>query len=260
MPQFAPKTVPAPSFGNELATRQARARAWFQSLRNRIVDIFESLEAEAPSALYRGRPGKFELTPWSRAAGDDGAECGGGVMGMMRGRLFEKVGVHISTVHGVLPEDFAKQVKGAGETRAFWASGVSLIAHTKNPRVPAVHMNTRMIATTECWFGGGADLNPTVDAQRTSMHPDAHLTRVSIRDFRNGRKNIFGCRTVANRAASAASSTTTLMTATGNATLRSPNRSARRSATRIPQSSFVISAKAGAMRSSINRPNGAVDM
>jgi coproporphyrinogen III oxidase len=173
MSRFAPQTVSALSFAAELAARQARARSWFELLRNRIVAIFESIEHEAPSALYPGRPGKFELTPWSRAAGDDGADRGGGVMGMMRGRLFEKVGVHTSTVHGELPEDFARQVKGAGETRVFWASGISLIAHMKNPRIPAVHMNTRMIATTECWFGGGADLNPTVDAQRPFTHPDA---------------------------------------------------------------------------------------
>ena len=109
MSQFAPQTVPAPSFGAELAARQARARSQFKSLRNRIVDIFELIEHEASSALYPGRPGKFELTPWSRAAGDDGADRGGGVMGMMRGRLFEKVGVHTSTVHGALPEAFARR-------------------------------------------------------------------------------------------------------------------------------------------------------
>jgi len=173
MPDSASQPAFAPPFPSELTARQARARSWFESLRDRIVAIFESIELEAPIELYPGPPGKFERTPWSRPKGDDGADRGGGVMGMMRGRLFEKVGVHTSTVHGALPEDFARQVKGVGDDREFWASGISLIAHMKNPRIPAVHMNMRMIVTTDCWFGGGADLNPTIDAQRMSAHADA---------------------------------------------------------------------------------------
>src|SRR5665213_191742 len=157
----------------DLDTQKTRARSWFESLRDSIVGAFEALEHEAPDSLYPGAPGKFERTPWQRAKGADGADQGGGVMGMMRGRLFEKVGVHTSTVHGAFASDFAKQVKGADEDPRFWACGISLIAHMKNPRIPAVHMNTRMIVTTQSWFGGGADLNPTIDEQRDANHADA---------------------------------------------------------------------------------------
>jgi coproporphyrinogen III oxidase len=154
-------------------TRKSRAREWFQHLRDTIVGAFEQLEREAPSALYPGEPGLFERSAWSRPAAPDGADQGGGLMGMMRGRLFEKVGVHTSTVHGSFGADFAKQVKGAADDPRFWASGISLIAHMKNPNIPAVHMNTRMIVTTQSWFGGGADLNPTLGSQRMRKHPDA---------------------------------------------------------------------------------------
>lgn len=151
--------------------RKARAKAWFEALRDQICAAFEGLEDEAPADLYPGAPGRFVRTPWKR--GDGSADQGGGVAGMMRGRFFEKVGVHVSTVHGAFSPDFAKNVKGAADDPRFWASGISLIAHLRNPHCPAAHMNTRHITTTEWWFGGGGDLNPTQAYQRDERSADA---------------------------------------------------------------------------------------
>ena len=161
------KKTPASS---EFSNQQNEAEHWFQSLRDQICAAFEALEDRADPELYPGELGRFEFTPWSRGEGQD--DLGGGVMGMMRGRLFEKVGVHCSTVYGEFSPDFAKQIPGAEDDPRFFATGISLIAHMRNPHIPATHMNTRFITTTRSWFGGGMDLNPTQAYQRNREFAD----------------------------------------------------------------------------------------
>jgi coproporphyrinogen III oxidase len=159
-----------------LDPKTVQARAWFDSLRDRIVAEFERLEDEAPAELYPGEPGRFELKPWVREAG------GGGVMGFLRGgRFFEKVGVHISLVHGTFTPEMAAQMPGADQDPRFTATGISLIAHLVNPRVPAVHMNTRYLATTRGWWGGGADLTPLMSEQRSQEADDARLFHAALK-------------------------------------------------------------------------------
>src|SRR5271165_1260142 len=155
--------------------RAGAARLWFDDLRDRLVAAFEELEDEAPEALYDGPPGRFELKPWVREAG------GGGVMGFLRGRFFEKCGLHISEVHGTFTPEMAANMPGAKEHPRFVATGISLIAHMASPRVPAVHMNTRFIATTTGWFGGGADLTPLLEDQRREDAPDAVLFHAALK-------------------------------------------------------------------------------
>ncbi len=139
--------------------RKARACAWFEELRDRICASFEALEDRYGGQLADRPPGRFERTAWERPS-EEGGDAGGGEMAMMRGRVFEKVGVNVSAVYGRLSPDFADQVAGAAEDPRFWAAGISLVAHLQNPHVPAAHMNMRHLVTTRAWFGGGADLTP----------------------------------------------------------------------------------------------------
>lgn len=143
---------------NPLDDQQQAARDWFESLRTRICDKFESIEREA------GSDARFEFISWERTD-EDGTPGGGGVRGQMGGAVFEKVGVNVSTVGGRFSPEFAKQIPGAEEDPHFFATGISLVAHMANPHVPAVHMNTRFLTTTKRWFGGGADLNPAIPYQ-----------------------------------------------------------------------------------------------
>jgi len=139
--------------------RKERARACFESLRDRLCSTFEEIEREQTGPLGERAPGTFVRTPTKRFD-EDGREAGGGVMSVMKGRVFEKVGVNVSTVDGKLSADFAKTVPGADKDPRFWATSISVIAHMQSPHVPAVHLNTRYMVTSESWFGGGSDLTP----------------------------------------------------------------------------------------------------
>jgi coproporphyrinogen III oxidase len=154
--------------------RKAAARAWFEALQERLIGAMEALERDCPGpfAIPGAQPGAFERKPWERTD-SNGGPGGGGRMATLRGRVFEKMGVHTSTVFGTFAPEFAKQIPGAEADPRFWASGISVIGHPWNPNAPTVHMNTRFVVTSKAWFGGGADLTPVLMRRRMQEDADA---------------------------------------------------------------------------------------
>ena len=154
--------------------QKQRAAAWFQELRDRLCTSMETLEPDGA---------RFERTIWKR--GDGAENLGGGEMSMLHGTVFEKAGVHISTVYGEFSEQFRSQIEGAADDPRFWASGISVIAHPRNPHAPTAHMNTRMVVTSKGWFGGGGDLTPMLKTQRHADHPDTQDFHKAYRLYEN---------------------------------------------------------------------------
>ena len=160
----------------EIEDRRVRAKAWFEDLQTRIVAELERLEDEAPPELYIGEAGKFDLRPWTRETG-----VGGGIGGHFKGRLFEKAGVHTSAATARFSPEMAAQMPGADVDPSYVSASISLIIHPVSPRVPTVHMNTRFLSTAVSWFGGGADLTPMLDRQRSQEAEDAVLFHAAMK-------------------------------------------------------------------------------
>ena len=159
--------------------RKAAAADWFASLRDSLCTAFERIEDDYAGAPGTA-PGRFVRKDWKRPTAD-GADGGGGTMALMKGRVFEKVGVNISTVYGRFEPQFAKEIPGADKDPSYWASGISLVAHMHSPRVPTAHFNTRHIVTGKSWFGGGGDLTPMIAEQRNAEHPNSRAFHAAFR-------------------------------------------------------------------------------
>ena len=167
---------------DELEQRKEQAAEWFRALQDRILAAFEAVESDCEGPFgEETQPRCFEITPWNRT-NHDGAPGGGGRMAMLHGRVFEKAGVHTSTVFGTFAPEFSRQIPGADVDPRFWAGGISLIAHPRNPNVPAVHMNTRFVVTSKAWFGGGADLTPVLDRRRVQNDADSMVFHGAMKD------------------------------------------------------------------------------
>jgi coproporphyrinogen III oxidase len=164
------------SLAPEIDARRSRAKAWFEALQKRICAELERLEDEAPVELYPEGARRFDFRPWRRQSGE-----GGGIGGFMSGRLFEKAGVHTSAATAKFSPEFAKTMPGAHKDPTYVSASISLIVHPVSPRVPTVHMNTRFLSTSQSWFGGGADLTPMIDEQRSQDADDARLFHAAMK-------------------------------------------------------------------------------
>ena len=160
----------------EIETRRNRAKAWFEDLQTQICTELERLEDAAPAELYPGEPGRFEMRPWTRETG-----VGGGIAGHLKGRLFEKAGVHSSAALARFSPEMAATMPGADKDPTYVSASISLIVHPRSPLIPTVHMNTRFLSTAESWFGGGADLTPMVDRQRREDAQDTQQFHAAMK-------------------------------------------------------------------------------